>query len=142
LYAHMNVNYLRLDEIPNYDEGWQPVLDALRQGQFFVTTGEVLIPEFTVLGHRTDENALLPEDGLSRIQFDLEWTFPLEHAVVISGDGNAIRRREIDLSATRAFGKRTLTFDEDLSGQHWVRIEVWDIATNGAFTQPVWLERR
>jgi len=24
--------------------------------------------------------------------------------------------------------------------QKWVRFEVWDIATNGAFTQPVWIE--
>jgi len=142
LYAHMNVNYLRLDEIPTFDDGWQPVLDALRQGKFFVSTGEVLIPEFTVLGHRSGETARLPEDGSATIRINLEWTFPLEHAVVISGDGESTTRREIDLSSTSAFGNQTLTFDEDLSGQRWVRIEVWDIATNGAFTQPVWLENR
>jgi hypothetical protein len=28
----------------------------------------------------------------------------------------------------------------NLSGRHWVRFEVWDIAANGAFTQPVWVE--
>jgi len=27
----------------------------------------------------------------------------------------------------------------DLKGRTWVRFEVWDIAANGAFTQPVWL---
>ena len=44
LYAHMNINYIRMDKLPKYDDGWQPVLDVLRKGEFFVTTGEVLIP--------------------------------------------------------------------------------------------------
>src|SRR5207248_9455727 len=48
LYGHMNINYLKLDRLPRFDEGWQAVLDALRQGRFFVSTGEVLLPEFTV----------------------------------------------------------------------------------------------
>ncbi len=52
LYGHMNVNYLRLepDALPRFSDGWRPVLDTLRLGQFFVTTGEVLIPEFQVNG--------------------------------------------------------------------------------------------
>ena len=28
----------------------------------------------------------------------------------------------------------------DLRGRKWIRLEVWDIAKNGAFTPPVWLE--
>ena len=43
----MNVNYLKTDTIPRFQDGWQPILDTLRNGQFFVTTGEVLIPDFT-----------------------------------------------------------------------------------------------
>ncbi|HMC90307.1 MAG TPA: hypothetical protein VKI17_12205, partial [Gemmataceae bacterium] len=39
LYGHMNINYLRLARLPRFEEGWQPILDALRAGQFFVTTG-------------------------------------------------------------------------------------------------------
>src|SRR5690606_8549899 len=31
MYAHMNVNYLRLDKLPSYDNGWQPIIDALQQ---------------------------------------------------------------------------------------------------------------
>ena len=30
-------------------------------------------------------------------------------------------------------------FAPDLTGRTWVRLEAWDIAGNGAFTQPVWL---
>ena len=50
LYGHMNINYVQLDRVPRFDEGWQPVLDVLRSGKFFVTTGEILIPKFTVGG--------------------------------------------------------------------------------------------
>ena len=142
LYGHMNVNYLRLEKIPRFEDGWQPVLDALRGGQFFVTTGEVLIPEFTVNGKRSGELTVLPKDGKSKVRLDLKWTFPLAYAEIISGDARNIKRQRIDLSETTAFGEDSLTVDSDLSGQRWVRLEVWDIATNGAFTQPVWLESR
>ena len=29
LYGHMNVNYVRLDRVPRFDEGWQPILEAM-----------------------------------------------------------------------------------------------------------------
>jgi hypothetical protein len=135
LYGHMNVNYLRLDAIPRFEDGWQPVLDALRNGQFFVTTGEVLIPEFTVNGRQSGEIADVAETGLARVRLNLQWTFPLAYAEIISGDGNETRRQRVDLS-----GEDSIDIDADLTGQRWARIEVWDIATNGAFTQPVWLE--
>ena len=32
-----------------------------------------------------------------------------------------------------------MTHKLDLTGRKWVRLEAWDIATDGAFTQPVWL---
>ncbi len=49
MYAHLNVNYLKLDKIPEYKNGWKPVVDALQKGQYFSTTGEVLIPAFTAM---------------------------------------------------------------------------------------------
>jgi hypothetical protein len=140
LYAHMNVNYLRLEETPKFENGWQPVLDALRKGAFFVTTGEVLIPEFTINGKRSGETAVLQQDTTATLRLDLDWTFPLSHAQVVSGNGNDIKRRRIDLSATKAFGQLAFELALDLKGQKWVRVEVWDTATNGAFTQPVWIE--
>ena len=41
-----------------------------------------------------------------------------------------------------AFGTRTLNLDAGLAGRKWVRLEVWDVARNGAYTQPVWLSAR
>ena len=142
LYAHMNVNYLRLDELPKFEDGWQPVVDALRGGQFFVTTGEVLIPEFTVNGRKSGESVTVVKGQRAEVRLDLKWTFPLAYAEIITGDGHDIRRHRVDLSATESFGEMSLKVDADVTGQHWLRVEVWDIATNGAFTQPVYLHRR
>lgn len=140
LYAHMNVNYLRLESIPTFSDGWEPVLATLRKGAFFVTTGEVLIPEFTVNGRRSGERLSLDDEEPATIELDLQWTFPLAYAEVISGDGQTTKRQKVDLSSTTSFGKERITIPVDVSGQKWVRVEVWDIATNGAFTQPVWIE--
>ncbi len=140
LYAHMNVNYLRLEKIPRFEDGWQPVLDALRGGQFFVTTGEVLIPEFAVNGRQSGELATVHKNGKVEVFVDLQWTFPLSHAEIVTGDGHNIERQRIDLSATESLGNKSFKFSIDTSQARWLRIEVWDIATNGAFTQPVWLK--
>jgi hypothetical protein len=46
LYPAFPVNYLRLDRVPGPRDDWKPILKALRTGDFFVTTGEVLIPTY------------------------------------------------------------------------------------------------
>jgi hypothetical protein len=137
-YAHMNINYLRLAKLPRYDDGWQPVLDALRGGEFFTTTGEVLIPEFTIGGKQSGQTLDLARNAAPMLEANLEWTFPLAFAEIISGDGQKVFRQRIDLADTESFGTRKLRLPLDLKGRTWVRFEVWDIAANGAFTQPVW----
>jgi hypothetical protein len=127
LYGHMNVNYVKLRRIRRFSEGWHSLLDALRNGDFFVTTGEVLIPSFEV------------DAKSSQVRANVEWTFPLAFAEVISGDGTEVFRDRIDLRDTAAFGSRELIVPITLAGRKWVRLEVWDVATNGAFTQPAWL---
>jgi hypothetical protein len=138
LYGPINVNYLKLDRIPNFADGWQPVLDSLRQGRFFTTTGEVLVPRFTIDGKSSGETTA-GKSG-SRLKAHCDWTFPLAFAEVISGDGKTVHHTKIDLSDTGSFSNRDLDLKLDLQGQKWVRLEVWDIAADGAFTQPVWLE--
>jgi hypothetical protein len=63
----------------------------------------------------------------------------LAYAEIITGDGRDTKRQRVDLSATESFGEVSIKADVDVTGQRWLRVEVWDIATNGAFTQPVWL---
>ena len=73
-YAHANVNYLRLESIPRYGDGWAPVLKALRDGAFFISTGEVLLPQFTVgakaSGKKIKLSALRPSQARGRANMD------------------------------------------------------------------------
>lgn len=140
LYAHLNINYIELDRLPKFEEGWQPVLDALSNGKFFVSTGEVLLPRFQVNGKRSGETATLGKNGNATIDLEVDWTFPLNFAEIISGDGSKVYREKINLSKTQAFGKQKFEFNTNLQNRKWVRVEVWDAAANGAFTQFVWLE--
>jgi hypothetical protein len=113
---------------------------VMRQGKLFVSTGEVLLPSFTVNGKGAGETIRLPKDGKAAIVLTIDWTFPLTSAEIISGDGQQVFRERIDLTKTRPFGKQTFRFTPTLNGRKWVRVEVWDAAVNGAFTQQVWLE--
>ena len=140
LYGHMNINYLRLDRVPRFDEGWQPVLDALDQGRFFVTTGEVRLRDFTVDGKRSGEELQLNAQREPEVRLSLDWTFPLRFVELISGDGKTVRRQRIELEETPPFGQRDLTIRPDLKNSTWVRVEAWDIAGNGAFSTPVWIK--
>lgn len=140
MYAHMNINYLQLDTIPDFTNGWQPVLDAMEQGRFFTTTGEVLIPRFTVDEHSSGSHIQLKNPSRAVVVFDIKWTFPLNFAEVITGDGNKVERHKIDLGHTLPFGNTTIRRIMNLAGKKWIRLEVWDAAVNGAFTQTIWLQ--
>ncbi|HCR30642.1 MAG TPA: hypothetical protein DIV79_11560 [Opitutae bacterium] len=141
LFGTMNINYLKLDSVPEYRDGWQPVLDVLSQGRFFVTTGEILITDFSIGDKESgDTLSLCKSSNIAHLQASLEWTYPLDRLEVVSGDGNRVYRERVSLIDTTEFGKRDLDIEIDLSDRKWARIEVWDIATNGAFTQPVWIE--
>ncbi|RPH51713.1 MAG: hypothetical protein EHM91_00925 [Planctomycetota bacterium] len=122
LYGHMNVNYLKLEKRPTVDD-WSPVLGALRAGDFFTTTGEVLIHSFEV------------KDG--KVRADLEWTFPLSQVEIVTGDGKDAKRRTVPMAATGEFGRQTFEWPLDRADATTVRLEAWDVATNGAFTQPL-----
>jgi hypothetical protein len=140
MYAHLNVNYLQLDKVPDYADGWQPVLDVMRKGKFFVSTGEVLIPTFNINRKGAGETLKLDNSGKVVVNMQLDWTFPLSFVEMVSGDGVKVFRDRINLNTTEAFGKKTFSWPVNLKGRKWVRVEAWDIATNGAFTQMIWLE--
>src|SRR6185503_11981763 len=125
LYGHMNINYLRLPKLPRYGEGWKPVLEVLRRGAFFTTTGEILIKSFIAIGKQSGETAHLAANGEAPVSVEFEWTFPLKFAELISGDGAKVYRERIDLSDTGAFGARTLKLHPNLAGRKWVRFEIW-----------------
>ena len=139
-YAHANINYLRLDRIPRFEEGWESVLKALRDGAFFISTGEVLMPRFTIGGKQSGQTLKLDASGRAELEVGLSWTFPMAFAELIMGDGKQVHRKRIDLTGTGAFEKQTLKTTLNLIGKSWVRLEAWDVAANGVISQPVWLE--
>ena len=136
----MNINYLQLDKLPKFEDGWQPVLEAMQSGKFFSGTGEVLLPAFSVNGKGSGEILKVEANGKAEVKVTVDWTFPLNYVEIISGDGENVSREKIDLSDTESFGKKDFQFSINLKGEKWVRLEVWDVAANGAFTQPVWIE--
>ena len=121
-------------------DGWASVLKALRDGAFFLSTGEVLMPRFMIGGRQSGETLKVGPEGRAKLEAVISWTFPMSFAEVVTGDGKKVYRERIDLSHTGAFGKQTLEKELDLKGKSWVRLEAWDVATNGVISQPLWLE--
>src|SRR5262249_35417922 len=107
LYGHMNVNYLKLDKLPRFYDGWQPVLDALRGGRFFVSTGEVLLPEFKVGGKESGQTLKLSGETTAEVTARVEWTFPPALAERIWGDGSKGHRRRGDHADPEALSAKT-----------------------------------
>jgi len=130
LYPSFPMNYVKLDRVPGPDEDWSPILKALRDGNFFVTTGEILIRSYGVEGTGSRRT----------IAADVEWTFPLEFAEVVWGDGQKIDRQTIRVTDLPPFGSKRFAIPFDATGKKWVRFAIWDSAGNGAFVQPVWVD--
>ena len=128
LYSHMNVNYVRIDRLPDFD-GYGKVLDAISRGDFFISTGEVLLPEISITPDAADQLT---------VRARLRWTFPLRFAEVVWSDGTATQRKIFPLDNTRPFGESTFNWIVEAKGWKWARFAAWDIAANGAFINPAW----
>ena len=130
LYAHMNVNYLRLAELPDFDH-YGRLLDALAKGDGFISTGEIVLPRATIAPGRGDS---------IHVETEIDYTFPLRLGEIVWGDGKETHRQTIDLQSTHEFGHSGFAWDADAPGWTWARLAVWDVAGDGAFTNPTWRE--
>lgn len=128
LYAHMNINYVRAEKLPAF-ENYGELLRSMTKGDFFMSTGEVLMPSHSIR-----------ETGKSKLHAtaEVQYTLPLQFAEVVWGDGEKTHRQTYSLETTRNFGNIKLDFDADAPGWRWARLAVWDVAGNGAFANPVW----
>jgi hypothetical protein len=129
LYGDFNINYVKLDRVPRFED-WSPINKALRAGEFFVTTGELLVPSWEIEG-QGQERAVVA---------DVEWTFPLEFVEAVWGDGERVGRTVFSATDKPPFGSHRFRIPFDASGKKWVRFSAWDSAGNGAFTQPMHLK--
>jgi hypothetical protein len=127
IYPSTFVNYVKLDRLPKFDEDWSPIVRALQEGNFFVSSGEVLLKQLTIEG-----------TGARRtVAFEFDWTFPLDFVEVVWGDGQKTDRQIIATTDLPPFGSKKFSVPLDASGKDWVRVAAWDSAGNGAFSQPV-----
>jgi hypothetical protein len=119
---------VRLPSLPDFDN-YGRVIDALNRGDFFISTGEVTLPKVEIA-----------RDPAGRItaRVEAQWTFPLQFAEVVWGDGLQTQRKIFTLDATREFGSAKFEWKIEAQGWKWARVAVWDIAGNGAFINPVW----
>jgi hypothetical protein len=129
-FPQLVVNYVKLDRVPKFGDGWTPVVDTLRAGNYFVTSGEVLFRDWSIEG-----------SGAKRTySAEAEWTFPPEFAELVWSDGDKVDRQIIDMKGMAPFSNHRFRVPFDAAGKKWVRFAVWDSAGNGAFTQPVHLK--
>ena len=125
LYAHMNINYLRLPALPSFDN-YDSIFKSIEKGDGFITTGEILLPSAT----------MTPEgDHSIRVKARISSTFPLRMAELVWGDGATTHRQLMHLDSAPAFDDRAYDWLADTPGWTWARFAVWDIAGNGAFTE-------
>jgi hypothetical protein len=130
IYASAPVSYVKLAALPAGVD-FSPIIDTLMRGDYFVTSGEVLIPSYAVQG-----------SGAQRtIVADVEWTFPLEFVEVVWGDGRTTDRKIIPATDLPPFGSHRFQIPFTAAGQKWVRFAAWDSAGNGALVQPITLGR-
>ena len=125
-YANSPVNYVKLDALPAAGD-WSPIINAMKRGDYFWTSGEVLIGDYAVRGAGANRT----------IAADIEWTFPLDFVEVVWGDGTKIDRQIISTTDLPPFGRKRFEIPFDATGKKWVRFAAWDTAGNGAMVQPV-----
>jgi hypothetical protein len=128
-FPQLIVNYVKLPSVPRFDEDWSPVVKAMRGGDYFVSSGEVLLRKSGIEGTGTKRTYTA----------EVEWTFPLEFVELVWGDGKTTGRQIISETDLQPFGNHSFRIPFDTAGKKWVRFAVWDSAGNGAFTQPVHL---
>jgi hypothetical protein len=126
IYANNPVSYVKLDRLPKVDD-MSSIINTMKRGDYFVTSGEVLISSYAVTGGGTQRT----------VTADVEWTFPLEFAEVVWGDGQTTDRQIIPLTHLAPFGRHSFAIPFDATGKKWVRFALWDTAGNGALVQPI-----
>ncbi|MCW3836216.1 hypothetical protein ACFQ1E_09200 [Sphingomonas canadensis] len=122
IYASQPVSYLKLAALPPIGDD-RPILDALRRGDSFWTTGEVLVPQWQVAG--------------GTVVAEVHWTFPLDFVEVVWGDGKTVGRKTVSATDLPANSSTRFAVPFDARRAKWVRFAAWDNAGNGAVTQPV-----
>jgi hypothetical protein len=130
LYPHLNVNYVRLDRLPDFDN-FGLMLEALNRGDYFISTGEVLLPNVELASVPGGQDQLVA-------RAEVVWTYPLKFAEIIWSDGAVTKRQIFPLDTTRECERGKFEWKITAANWKWARLAVWDVAGNGGFINPIW----
>jgi hypothetical protein len=131
LYSHMNINYVKMPRLPDWDH-YGEFFTALFRGDFFQSTGEILLPVAKIY----------EEAGKIRVHAEVTHTFPLAFYEIVFGTDSGARHQVVPLDTDREFQKTKIDYILDAKGWKWARLAVWDIAANGAMVNPTWRDSR
>ena len=126
IYSFAPVSYVKLATVPTPDDA-SPVIKALMRGDSFVSSGEVLIPSYSVEGTGTAK----------KIVADVEWTFPLDFVEVVWGDGSARSGRSSPRPRCRRSAAIISRFRSTPPARSGCASRPGIPAGNGALAQPV-----
>ena len=130
-FPQLIVNYVKLASVPKFDQDWAPLARAMRAGDYFVSSGEVLLKNWAIQGAGARRSYTA----------EVEWTFPLEFVELVWGDGHTTGRKIVPATELAPFGTHRFEIPFETANAKWVRFAAWDSAGNGAFTQPVHLKQ-
>lgn len=126
IYGSQPVSYVSLPKLPPATDP-SPVIEALARGDSFWTTGEVLIRSLKLEGGKSGRT----------LSAEVEWTYPLEFVELVWGDGKVTGRSVVPTRDLEAFSSHRFDLPIPAKGAKWVRFAAWDIASNGAVSQPM-----
>ena len=93
------INYLKLDEVPAYNESWAPVVEGIHEGELL----------------RDPRARYCFISGVSKARgarsaytASIEYTFPLEFAELVWSDGSKVDRQIVSLTDSDAIRDQEL----------------------------------
>jgi len=125
IYGGSPVSYVKVGQVPP-PQDTSPIINALKKGDMFITTGEVLVPHFEIRGTGNQRTFVA----------DVQWTFPLAMVEIVWGDGKTTGRQVISTTDLPPFGSHRFEIPFDARGKKWIRFAAWDVAYEGAILQP------
>ena len=129
LYAHMNINYIKLDRLPAFDR-WGDALAPLANGRVLHHDWRSAPAARWTLPHRQPPRSWQRRTCCGRSRCGSPRSS--------GATARPPQRDVIELADTREFGSATFEWRAKASGWKWARVAVWDVAGNGAFVNPFW----
>jgi len=81
-----------------------------------------------------------PPDQIA-VRARLSYTFPLNMAEVVWGNGSATFRQVFHSTRRENLAEASFEYKVEAENWRWARLAVWDVAADGVLGNPVWRDR-